>query len=323
MTLGREWAAARTWFVVTALAFVLVIAALGLANYSAQRQLRRLLEDDAQAIAGQERLVRWAVEVRQADLEQEVVRLARTEDLKDAVAAGGRAGLRDQLEPPLNRLRKGPLQVTRITLYTPAGVAWLRAHAPEAHGDNVLDRRPLIAEVVKARRIVKGLEMEEGVPCVWAVTPVYRGGRFVGILEAGTPLTAVLQAVQMVTGGEVGVLLPEGSAWAVEPRSAQRITQAAPLLNHDAAHATRQVVVVDEKTYATTLIPLRHYSGQTVAHLAVLSDASAVTEILHKSNAITFAISFLGLVMAAVLSAGGAVEPRVTPAGGGRKPEGS
>jgi len=278
----------------------LLITALAVANYSAERSLIRQLEQDPRILAGHDRLVRWTMEVHQADLEQELLKLARVVDLKEAILTGDRLELRDQLEPPLNRLRKGSLQISRLTLYTPEGVAQLRAHALDSYGERVLGARPLIAETVRARRIVKGLETEGDRPHLWAATPIYHGGRVIGILEIGSSLAPIIRAIKMVTGGEVAVLLGSNPFRIIESSASQLFAQATPRLSAKNS-VTRQVFVLDERTYAATLVPLKDFSGNEIGCLAILSDASAITGILQKSNAITFVIGVLGFALAAAL----------------------
>lgn len=301
MAVIRRRPGARVWLVAAAVGLGLLIAALSLANYSAERRLIRQLEQDPLVVASQERLTRWTIEVHQAGLEQELLRLARVADLKEAIVRGDRPELQEQLEPPLNRLRKGPLHVSRITLYTPEGIAHVRAHAPDSYGENVLSRRPLIAETVTARRIVKGLEMEDDLPYLWAATPIYHNGRVIGILEMGSPVTPIVKAIQMVTAGEVAVLIGRGQWQVIEASAPQLFSQVAPRLTFKNEAASRQALVLDEKTYATTLIFLKDFSGSDVGCLAILSDASAIIGILQRSNAITFVISILGFVLAVAL----------------------
>lgn len=291
---------ARVWLSATAVGLGLVITALALANYSAERNLIRQLEQDPRVLAGHERLTRWTIDVQQAGLEQELLRLAKVADLKEAILKNDRLELQEQLVPPLNRLRKGPLQIGRLTLYTPSGNAYLRAHAPDSYGENVLSQRPLIAETVRARRILKGLEIDEGVPYLVAATPIYHDGRVIGILEIGSSLTPIIKAIQMVTGGEVAVLLGGDPFRVIESSAPQLFAQATPRLSSKNS-VTRQVFVMDERTYATTLIPLKDFAGKEVSCLAILSDASAITGILQKSNAMTFAISVLGFAVVATL----------------------
>lgn len=300
MTVIRQRPTARVWLVSAAVGLGLLIAALSLANYSAERKLIRQLEQDSLVLASQERLVRWTIEVHQAGLEQELLRLARVADLKEAIVAGDRIALREQLEPPLNRLRRGPLNVSRLTLYSPEGIARLRAHAPESHDDDVSIARPLIAETVRARRIVKGLETEDGLPYLLAATPIYERGRVIGIVEIGSSLAPVIKTIRVVTSGEVAVLVGSSELRVADSSAPNLFAQAAPRLAPKNAVA-RQVVVLDEKTYATTLVPLREFSGKEVGSVAILSDASAIAGLLQKSNAITFVISILGFLLAAAL----------------------
>lgn len=290
----------RGGLLAAALGLGLVFVALVVANSSAQKALVRHLEQDSTTLASHERLIAWTTEVHLANLEQELLRLGRSADLKEALAGGDRAALVDQLEPPLNRLRKGPLHVTRISLYTPAGVTRLHAHAPAAPAEEVLGRRPLIAETIRARKILKGLELVDGLPHLLAATPIYHQGRVVGVLELGSPLSPIIRAIQLVTAGRVGVLLGH-PARAVEASDPALFAQALPGLRVVAAGTPRQVLSLNEKAYTATLVPLVDFSGRAVARLAILADASGVTEILAWSNAVTFAISLAGLGLAAAL----------------------
>jgi hypothetical protein len=299
MALGGKRTAA-VWLSVTAGGLGLIITALAVANYAAERDLIRQLEQDPRVLAGHERLTRWTIEVHQADLEQELLKLAKVADLKEAILKGDRLELRDQLEPPLNRLRKGPLQISRLTLYTPSGDANLRAHALDSYGENVLEARPLIAETARARRIVKGLESEGGRPHLWAATPIYHGGRVIGILEIGSSLAPIIRAIKMVTGGEVAVLLGGNPFSTIESSAPQLFAQVTRRLSPKNS-VTRQVFVMDERTYATTLIPLKDFAGSEIGCLAILSDATAIAGILQKNNAITFVIGVLGFALAAAL----------------------
>lgn len=301
MAIARQRAAARLWIFCTALVLALVIVALAFANWFAQRKLISQIERDTQTLMNHERLTGWTLQVHQDGLEQELLRLARSADLKEAIVAGSRAALLDQLEPPLNRLRKSPLNITRITLYTPEGTARMRAHTPDSYGDNVLSDRPLIAETVRDRRILKGLEVESGLLCLWAATPIYHRGRVIGILEVGSSLAPIIKAIRLVAGGEVAVLLGGTPPRATESSNPQFFASAVPLLSANAAEAGRQVVVLDEKTYAASLIPLKDFSGRQAGRLAILSDTTGITGLLQKSHAAAFGISFLGLALAAGL----------------------
>src|SRR5712691_20695 len=167
----RERTAARLWLLCAALGFGTLLAGLIYATIWAQRQLVREIEYDPAALAGHERLASREIDDHLAELEREVLRLAKLDDVKAAIISGDREELLEQVRPPLNRLRKSPLRVNRITLYAPDGRVYLRAHAPESYGDTALGRRQLITQALAARRIVNGLETEDGIPYLWAVTP--------------------------------------------------------------------------------------------------------------------------------------------------------
>jgi len=303
MAIVRQRVAARVWILCTGLGLGLLITGLIFAAFSAQRRLVREIEQDWVVLDRYQQLAMGTTQAHLTELERELLRLSKLAALQDAISTGDRAMLLEELLPPLNRLGKGPLRVKRITFYTPTGTVYLRAHAPDAYDDNVLSHRRLIAEAVTARRTLKGLEADEGVPYLWAVTPLYQAGRFIGVLEMGSSLALVVEGIKKTMGGEVAVLPRTKMPQVTESSDPTLFTKLASRLapQEGAAPQTRQVIVIDGKTYAASLIPLKDFSGQEAGVLAILSDISSITEILRRSNLVTLAISCVGLALAAAL----------------------
>ena len=303
VTAVRSRAAARTWLLLSGLGLGLLLAGLIYASLAGQRKLVREIERDSRALAGDEQLVKLAIDEQLADLERELIRLARLADLKEAVVAGDREKLLEQIRPPLNRLGKGRAGVSRISFYTPNGVAFLRAHAPASFGESVFGHRRLITESATTLRIVKGLEAEEGIPYLWAVTPIYDGGRVVGVLEMGSSLAPVINVVKTITGGEVGILPAPRSASATASSDRTLFAKATARLDLERGlpAPVRQVVKVQGITYAASLIPLKDFSGRDASVLVMLSDVSAVTAAVQRSNVVLVTLSVVGLVIAAAL----------------------
>jgi signal transduction histidine kinase/DNA-binding response OmpR family regulator len=303
MAIMRQRAAARVWILCTGLGLGLLMVGLIFAAFSAQQRLVREIEQDSGVLDRLQQLAMGATRGHLTELERELLRLSKLAELQEAIVLGDRATLLEQLRPPLNRLGKGPLRVKRITFYTPTGTVYLRAHAPDAYGENVLSHRRLVAEVVTARRTLKGLEAEEGVPYLWVVTPFYHEGHFLGVLEMGSSFASVVGGIKTAMGGEVAVLLRTKALQVTESSDPTLFAQLARRLHLQEgvpAHI-RQVVAVEGKTYAASLMPLKDFSEQEAGILAMLSDVSTITEILRRSNLVTLAISFVGFALATAL----------------------
>lgn len=287
--------ASRVWIVGTAAALGLVIAGLIITSVAFQRRMIRDIENDQVAVTTQQRLIEWAIDVHKDGLAEEVVRLARSADVKEAIALGGRNELLDQLEPPLNRLRKGPFAISRLSLYAPDGRLLLHAHEPADVGTPSLDDRRLLATAIRDRRIVKGLELIGGVPHLLAVSPIYQDGKFVALLESGTSLAPVTRALRSVTGAHVGLRLVDGRVVdASKPELfAEVLRSVTPI-----AEPSRHVVQNDQQALAVTLLPLTSFSGQMVGHLALVFDAPRMIATLEASNAVTLVIAVIGCVAA-------------------------
>jgi signal transduction histidine kinase len=299
----RRRPVARGWLLWTSLGLGLFIAVLIFAGFWSQRRLAREIERDRAPLASHERLAAWTVENHLAEMERELVRLARLADLKDAVVAGGRQELQEQILPPLNRLGNSALRLSRITVYTPNGTVYLRAHAPQSYGDSAVSKRPLIAEAINARRIVKGMETERGVPYLWVATPMYQRGQFIGVLEMGSSLAPIVDTIRMVTGADVAVLLGTETPRTAVASDAALFKKLGPLLHRQglAGKPARLVVAADGKTYAVSVIPLKDFSARSPASLAIVSDATAVSRVLRTSSLVTIATSFVGFVLAVAL----------------------
>ena len=303
MAIMRQRAAARVWILCTGLGLGLLMVGLIFAAFSAQQRLVREIEQDSGVLDRFQQLAMGATRGHLTELERELLRLLKLAELQEAIVLGDRATLLEQLRPPLNRLGKGPLRVKRITFYTPTGTVYLRAHAPDSYGENILSHRRLVAEAVTARRTLKGLEAEEGVPYLWVVTPFYHEGHFIGVLEMGSSFASVVGGIKTAMGGEVAVLLPTKALQVTEssdPTLFAKLALRLHLQEGVLAHS-RQVVTVEGKTYAASLMPLKDFSGQEAGVLAMLSDVSTITEILRRSNLVTLAISFVGFALATAL----------------------
>lgn len=295
-TEARERARARLWLIFTALGLGILMVGLVFTGFAGKRRLVSEIEQDPQALLVNERFVKLTVDGHLDELERELSRIAKLEDLQTALAKHDRDDAVEQLRPPLNRLRRGPLKVSQLTAYSPVGVVIVRGHDPEKHGESVLNERRIVFEGVNTRQIVRGIEVEKDTPYLFVATPLYKGDKFLGLLEIGTPLANALDAIRTVTGGEVAML---AGGRLLQSSNAALFTTITPLLNIEAGQGSRrQVVTPGNATYATSLVPLKDFSGLEVMTLAIASDASGITEVLRKTNLVTIAISAAGFLLA-------------------------
>ena len=271
-----------TWVRIVSLAsLTFLIVGLTLTNYLSQHRLLREFEEDHEKPAEDARLIRWKIDVHLERLEQELMRLAKVDDLKEAAAKTNRNALLDQLQPPLNRLRRSPLRVERINFYLPSGELLLRAHDPTLSADRVPGFRPLIAETAKNRRIVRGIEAEGNTFFLWAAAPLYEKGRVIGVIEIGTPISVFLQEVKSQLGADTGLFVQRGSSKpklvTLEATERIRFDMVSRLFDFPEAVTapTRRVVRAGEQTFAISLIPISNFSKRHGLVLAV-ADAHLV-----------------------------------------------
>jgi len=297
-----------TWVRIVALVSLTFLVVGGtLTSYLSQQGLLREFEKDREKPAQDARLITWKMDVHLERLEQELLRLARVEDLKEAVAKMDRRKLLEQARPPLNRLRRSPLRVERISFYLPSGTVFLKAHDSELYADDLSGHRVLIAEVANKRRVVRGVEPEGNTFFLWAATPVYQQGRVIGIMEMGTPMSFFIQEVKSQLGAEVGLFTQNGASTAtlvpVEATERTLVGSIGRLLEIPAGITApkRQVVTAAGRTYAVSLIPIEKLSLYHGLVLAVLFDVTRFTQLLNRNTASLIGISACGFLIAAIL----------------------
>jgi len=280
-----------------------LIAGLAATAFYAQQRLHQAIEHDFPQFSNSERLASWAMNIHLDELEWELTRLARLEDLKEALRAGDRGELLEQMRPPLNRLGKGDLRVTRFTCYRADGRVLLRAHAPESYGDEVFDSRRLVAQAFRTRTILRGLEVDEGQLFLWAVAPVYDRGRVIGVLEMGTSLMPVVETIKSVAGGEAGVLGTDPHTSVGASSDPRLFAVLARRLLTESTGERGRTISAGGKTYAATTVPLIDVAGRRIGTLAIVADASTITAVFRHSMAVTGTIGIAAFALVALILA--------------------
>lgn len=137
---------------------------------------------------------------------------------------------------------------------------------------------------------------------MWVATPLYDEGEFIEILEIGTSFTSFLEEVKNHLGGEVGLFVKNRSdaagvilAGVTNPGLVGNVIQSLHLPEGLVA-PLRQVVLARRQTYQVTMIPLRGFSQAQEGALALISDVTTVTRLLHRNT-----ISLIGFLLAAIL----------------------
>lgn len=129
--------------------------------------------------------------------------IAAQPEVASALVRGDRDGLLERTLGVFEDLRREH-RVAQLHFSIPPATAFLRVHAPDHHGDELLTSRRLVVEVTSTGRTVSSIERDQWGLAARAVAPVFAPAPEAG--ETSTP-----RSVRRVVGTvDVGIALDEG-----------------------------------------------------------------------------------------------------------------
>jgi len=112
-------------------------------------------------------------------------RILNTTNLKEYIIKNDRKHLYNILKQRFDLLREENKYFTILHIIKPNGVSFLRVHAKDKYGDNILSVRPMIEEVIKTKKTISGYETGKYSTAYRIATPLFYNNKLIAIFEIG------------------------------------------------------------------------------------------------------------------------------------------
>ncbi len=112
-------------------------------------------------------------------------RILNTTNLKEYIIKNDRKHLYNILKQRFDLLREENKYFTILHIIKPNGVSFLRVHAKDKYGDNILSVRPMIEEVIKTKKTISGYETGKYSTVYRIVTPLFYNNKLIAVVELG------------------------------------------------------------------------------------------------------------------------------------------
>jgi methyl-accepting chemotaxis protein len=109
--------------------------------------------------------------------------IATLPPVEEAVANGDRDALLTLLQGAMAAIK--PQGIPLISFHTPPATAFFRVHEPKAFGEDISARRKTVVESNTTGKPIVGVEPGRASLGVYAMTPIMRGGKSIGVVDIG------------------------------------------------------------------------------------------------------------------------------------------
>ncbi|NOY52694.1 MAG: hypothetical protein GXP58_03630 [Deltaproteobacteria bacterium] len=216
---------------------------------------------------------------------------------------------------PAFQLMQSKGNFSRLTFYIPPGIIFFQAHDPAVFGNNVLEERPMVREAFRRKKELSGIELEGNRAYLFLLKPIYRKGKFLGIVEAGGSFLPFLEELKNRFHYEASLLLRKeftGKAKGTRlsngmllQASTNENLQLKILKDVDLDKRLDKVsrFAHDTKTQSldTTFLPLKDFSGRKIGIVTLLTDDTDVDSALEQTQNRSILVSIAGFLLAAIL----------------------
>ena len=299
--------AARIGVSVMAL-MVLAISAIGLFSYWQQKDLGALSVDVRLNQVSE--AVNAALKAREQQTLALAQGIANTPGIGERVEANDRAWLIDNMMG-LFRASRDELGIDLVNVHKAPGIAFVRWHAPNAHGDDLRARRQGVTQAIQTGRPQAGLEPGRDLLGLFAVVPIRVGERVVAVADAGTairPAFAEELKKRLKIDIAFHVAKDDGFETLAGTIPGKSLLSVADRKTAMATPLGAREDMVDGKAVVATATPLLNFAGKPIGVIELVMDVSDIAARSSRGLMVLAVVSLaaivLGLMMSLLLARG-------------------
>jgi len=238
--------------------------------------------------------------------------VANLPPIKAAVLANDREAIHKILVGGLEAVR--PLGVSLMNVHLAPGVAYMRVHDPKTFGDDLTQRRKTIVAAMASGEAVGGVEPGKDNLSVFGVVPILDNGKPIAMADVGTPFgKPFAEATKARFGVEVAIhQLVDDKPKTLAATAGSSGTRLADLRRALDGELILRPSEQDGRAAATVIGPIRNYSGQPVAAIEIVRDASAYAAAARQSVwwfAAAGGVALLAAILVAIVLGRGMSRP--------------
>lgn len=228
--------------------------------------------------------------------------LAAMPQLREAVRTGDREGAITLTQGVLNKI--APLGVELISVQTPPAVIFMRAHAPKVFGDDVASRRKMVVKAITSKTAIGGVEPGREVLNIFGCVPMLDGDTVIGNVDIGAPFGetfvktmksrfGVDVAIHQIDGNDVKTLASTVSESKPSVSDIRRVMSGESIIEQGQ---------IGDRPVVTMLGPIKSYSGEPVAVVQIVRDATAYAALKQRSAIWLGLMTVSAVILAGLIS---------------------
>ncbi|HVV41999.1 MAG TPA: methyl-accepting chemotaxis protein [Nitrobacter sp.] len=228
--------------------------------------------------------------------------LAHMPEVKAVVKSGNRDATLNLLNDTLAHIK--PLGIELITIQVPPATTFARVHNQKVFGDDVSKRRRMIVKSMETHKPFSGIEAGHDILNIFGVAPLMDGDKMIATVDIGEPFGAAFVktmksrfgvdvAIHQISNGAIKTLASTAADSQPSKDVMQRVMGGETVISTGERNG---------RSIATTFGPIRSFSGDPIAVIEIVRDASAYQS-LGRSSAAWLAGGALAAVLIAALIA--------------------